>query len=48
MIIQIDRTLFLAAHDERIDELKETIISKDAKLSAMQNTIAVSINKLIA
>ncbi|CAH2104941.1 unnamed protein product [Euphydryas editha] len=33
-----------SAHDKRIDELKETIISKDAKLSAMQNTIAVMEN----
>ncbi|XP_047544617.1 putative leucine-rich repeat-containing protein DDB_G0290503 [Vanessa atalanta] len=30
-----------SAHDNRIDELQETIICKDAKLNAMQNTIAV-------
>lgn len=32
----------LAAHDTQVDEMQETIISKDAKLSAMQNTLAVS------
>ncbi|XP_052747145.1 interaptin-like [Bicyclus anynana] len=30
-----------AAHDVHVDEMQETIINKDAKLSAMQNTIAV-------
>ncbi|KAL4715125.1 hypothetical protein ACJJTC_012172 [Scirpophaga incertulas] len=33
-----------SAEDPRIDEMKEMIISKDAKLSAMQNTIAVMEN----
>ncbi|XP_050362241.1 putative leucine-rich repeat-containing protein DDB_G0290503 [Nymphalis io] len=33
-----------SAHDKRIDELQETIICKDAKLNAMQNTIAVMEN----
>lgn len=33
---------FLAAHDPRIGEMQEVLISKDAKLSALQNTIAVS------
>ncbi|XP_039765071.1 uncharacterized protein PFB0765w-like [Pararge aegeria] len=30
-----------SAHDPQVDEMQETIIYKDAKLSAMQNTIAV-------
>ncbi|XP_045776151.1 uncharacterized protein PFB0765w-like isoform X2 [Maniola jurtina] len=30
-----------SAYDTQVDEMQETIISKDAKLSAMQNTIAV-------
>ncbi|XP_028035820.1 girdin-like [Bombyx mandarina] len=33
-----------SATDPRIEEMKETIITKDAKLSAMQNTIAVMEN----
>ncbi|OWR50971.1 hypothetical protein KGM_214092 [Danaus plexippus plexippus] len=33
-----------SAYDSRIDEMKELIINKDAKLSAMQNTIAVMEN----
>ncbi|KAL0894525.1 hypothetical protein ABMA27_013104 [Loxostege sticticalis] len=33
-----------SAHDPRIQELKDIIIGKDAKLSAMQNTIAVMEN----
>ncbi|XP_034840273.1 GRIP and coiled-coil domain-containing protein 2-like [Maniola hyperantus] len=30
-----------SAHDTQLEEMQETIITKDAKLSAMQNTIAV-------
>ncbi|CAK1603445.1 unnamed protein product [Parnassius mnemosyne] len=33
-----------AAYDPRIDEMQEVIISKDAKLNAMRNTIAVMEN----
>ncbi|KAJ2944556.1 hypothetical protein O0L34_g3905 [Tuta absoluta] len=33
-----------SAHDHRVEELEETLISKDAKLNAMQNTIAVMEN----
>ncbi|KAI5639673.1 hypothetical protein NE865_07920 [Phthorimaea operculella] len=33
-----------SAHDTRVEELEESLISKDAKLNAMQNTIAVMEN----
>ncbi|CAG9567451.1 unnamed protein product [Danaus chrysippus] len=41
---EVFQACLLTAHDSRIDEMKELIINKDAKLSAMQNTIAVMEN----
>lgn len=41
--LKIAKEIVLVAVDPRIDEMQDVIVSKDAKLNAMRNTIAVSL-----
>lgn len=41
LVYETSHFYLTVAKDPRIDELQETIITKDAKLNAMRNTIAV-------